>query len=485
MQIHFLDEPQLEFGDGGRHVDVRFGIAQHGPFDRGATTAPVDLKVGLVGTSETVEGLRSWLDRCRNGVPGKETRLTNLFPGFPGFSDGTCFGSNLVFNERWTAEINKKEIEELVASSDSQNLASLAVDLFLGYGRQVLEQGGPAVLLCAPSQELLAALENPLRDRRDPLEEEIDEGGEPGEGRAVVGRFHDLLKARCLELRVPIQMVRPRTYGSVVKGKVQADKPLQDEATRAWNLHTALYYKAGGIPWRLLRDPSDLTTCFVGVSFYRSPAGDRLMSSVAHVFNERGEGIVVKGGDAQVDKDDLQPHLSEQASSSLLKKAVAAYRSEHRTQPARVVLHKTSQFSPGERSGFSEVADTERIDTLDLLSVRRSFTRLFREGPYPPLRGTLLELDRSIGLLYLRGSVDFFRSYPGLYVPRPLAYLIEKANTTTLGLASEMLALSKLNWNNTQFDGGEPITVRAARRVGDILKHVEEGDFQGSFRFFM
>ena len=53
-------------------------------------------------------------------------------------------------------------------------------------------------------------------------------------------------------------------------------------------------------------------------------------------------------------------------------------------------------------------------------------------------------------------------------------------------LASEILSLSKLNWNNTQFDGGEPITVRAARRVGDILKCVPEGGtIQPSFRFYM
>jgi hypothetical protein len=49
-----------------------------------------------------------------------------------------------------------------------------------------------------------------------------------------------------------------------------------------------------------------------------------------------------------------------------------------------------------------------------------------------------------------------------------------------------MLSLSKLNWNNTQFDGGEPITVRAARRVGDILKCVAEGGkVQPTFRFFI
>ncbi|HEY5618593.1 MAG TPA: hypothetical protein VIK60_11660, partial [Vicinamibacterales bacterium] len=63
---------------------------------------------------------------------------------------------------------------------------------------------------------------------------------------------------------------------------------------------------------------------------------------------------------------------------------------------------------------------------------------------------------------------------------------IARAESTASQLATEMLALSKLNWNNTQFDGGEPITVRAARRVGDILKCVPEGGHvQPGFRFFM
>ena len=73
-----------------------------------------------------------------------------------------------------------------------------------------------------------------------------------------------------------------------------------------------------------------------------------------------------------------------------------------------------------------------------------------------------------------------------MYVPRPLELTIANAEATMEHLASEILSLSKLNWNNTQFDGGEPITVRAARRVGDILKCVPEGGtIQPSFRFYM
>ena len=43
-------------------------------------------------------------------------------------------------------------------------------------------------------------------------------------------------------------------------------------------------------------------------------------------------------------------------------------------------------------------------------------------------------------------------------------------------LAQEILALTRMDWNNTQFDGHVPITVRAAREVGKILKYVSADD---------
>ncbi len=44
-------------------------------------------------------------------------------------------------------------------------------------------------------------------------------------------------------------------------------RTVQDEATRAWNLHTALYYKAGGKPWRVPPREDRYATCYVGISF--------------------------------------------------------------------------------------------------------------------------------------------------------------------------------------------------------------------------
>jgi hypothetical protein len=62
-----------------------------------------------------------------------------------------------------------------------------------------------------------------------------------------------------------------------------------------------------------------------------------------------------------------------------------------------------------------------------------------------------------------------------MYVPLPTLQRCQLAGQPLRFLAEEVLALSKMNWNNTQFDGGDPITTRATRSVGNILKYVSEG----------
>jgi hypothetical protein len=490
MKIDFYQEPELEFGRGGHHIDVRYGLLENGPVDLGANTAPSPLKVGIVGTKETIGGVTEWLNKAREPIAGKESRHEQLFPEFPGFSESTCFGSSMQFNDRWTFDISKRAIDGLLAGSEDGELVENAVDLFLGAAREKIGPGGPNLLICAPPADLLTTLDRHIAAARESIDDEIDESQDAGMDfrRIVSPSFHDLLKAKGMAIQAPIQMIRPQTYALRPKRVRKANEPtrrVQDEATRAWNFHTTAYYKAGGVPWRMMRKSTDLTTCYVGISFYKSLDGEQLHTSVAQVFNELGEGVIVKGGFAKVDKRDRQAHLSGQDANKLINSAIKAYVHEHKTTPARVVIHKTSKSNEAEIEGFITGARDERIHSTDVVWIRRSFTRLFREGTYPPLRGTFLQTDDHSGILYLRGSVNFFKAYPGMYVPRPLEITAQDTETPLSKLAEEIFHLSKLNWNNTQFDGGEPITVKAARRVGDILKCVPEGHaLQSNFRYF-
>ena len=482
MKAAVLEEPVLEFGGGGRHLDPRFGLVSYGPADLGTSGAPSTIRVGVVGDAAGVDGLREWLLACREPLAARKTRLENLFPSFPGFTTEGPFASEVAFDDRLQRLLAPRPLDRL-SGMDRDTAIREAVDLFCAEIESLSEGGRCDVILCARPPQ--------LRDEED--EEEAEEGVRPRSRRTAPGQidFHDLLKARAMRYRVPIQIVRPTTWDPT-KARAQAHdsrkrRQLQDEASRAWNLHTALYYKAGGVPWRLKREATDFQTCFIGVSFFRSLDQQALHTSVAQVFNERGDGVIVRGEQATISKEDRQPHLSSEDAKGLLIDAIERYHHEHRTRPARVVLHKSSRFDAAEIEGFHQGADAERLDGVELIWVSRSDAgRLFRKGSNPPLRGTILSLDDRDHLLYTRGSVPFYATYPGMYVPQPIALHLQSASRSATEIAEETLALTKLNWNQTRMDGRHPITLRTAERVGGILRFLDGDDpVAARYAFYM
>jgi hypothetical protein len=141
------------------------------------------------------------------------------------------------------------------------------------------------------------------------------------------------------------------------------------------------------------------------------------------------------------------------------------------------MLHKTSSFTPGELEGFQAAAESERLDQLELIWMpREESTRLFRMGEQPPLRGTMLSLTDTRHILYTRGAVPFYKTYPGMYVPNALPFRLVDVDSSAERIAAELLALTKMNWNATQLDGRLPITVRTADAIGSILKHLSDND---------
>jgi len=113
---------------------------------------------------------------------------------------------------------------------------------------------------------------------------------------------------------------------------------------------------------------------------------------------------------------------------------------------------------------------------VDFITIHDSTIRLFREGNYPPYRGSLVSISDSRHLLYTRGSVWYYQTYPGMYIPQPLDLRIVHSEESPTFLAREILGLTKMNWNNTQLDGKYPVTLGCARKVGEIMKYLDEGE---------
>ena len=468
IHAEVLDEPELEFGGSSRHIDPRFGIHGYGPADLSIQGAPRAIRVGLVGPTRYLDGLTSWLERCREQIPAKDERYPHLFPAFPGCDTDRGLQTTLVFSDRNTRSLSTQTVRRI---TDSKAPAlEAAVDAYSEEIAALSEGNRVDVVLVARPDELVDVGTTARRARRAKARPAEAQPEQMALGPQTVN-FHDLLKARVLHLGQPIQIMRRSTWDEAA---ATPGRRRQDEATRAWNLHVALYYKAGGVPWRLPRQATDLTVCFIGVSFFNSADSAVLETSVAQVFNERGDGVIVRGGPARVSKDDRQPHLAEADARQLLEGALDAYRREHRTLPARVALHKTSRFTQEELQGFQAAADDRGVDSLELVWITGSEpAHVFRNGSAPPLRGTLLSVEEDQAALYTKGSVQFYSTYPGMYVPQPIGVRPAMTDRSLREICAEILALSKMNWNQTQLDGRLPVTLRTAHQVKSVLRFVD------------
>ncbi len=243
MKARVLDEPPLEFRAANRHIDPRFGISQFGPADADMDTAPRRVTVGIVSTAPAADGLRGWLDACGSPIerkvpkPGQE----NLFIDFPGFNGESAFLAELVHTDALFTEISGSEIRRLMKTASVEAVDHVAA-LYANAARSLAETGQCQVIFVVRPDELDPA-DMPEEVRGDEDEEADNDEEDAGY------TFHDVLKAKALGLSCPIQVIREETWTGKRSSKSKRDRPLQDEASRAWNLFTAMYYKAGGTPW--------------------------------------------------------------------------------------------------------------------------------------------------------------------------------------------------------------------------------------------
>lgn len=473
-----LPEPLLEFGDGGCHLDPRVGLIEYGPLQ----PIPGDrVRIGVIGTAKTADGFAQFIERCTTGIDGKRSPLRNLYPPFPGISNQNPFRCTFEVDDGARRIIPVRDIDRLVSIPKQSQAVAAAAELFHDQMSAMLEGSSrPDVVAAALPVELILKMVNAQSGVNE-------EDGEEGDGDTELN-FRDLFKARVLLSSAPSQIVWPTLWDDKAKipRKLEATlRQVQDPASRAWNLLNALFYKAGKVPWRLPPQLGEFKVSYLGIGFYRDLSGQRLLTSTAQMFDDRGRGLILRGARARTDKGDRHPYLDRNDSYDLVSRSVKAYRAHHGHAPARLVILKTARFEAGEIDGIGAACDEMQIERRDLLWVSENpHVTLVREGNYPPLRGSFIQIGRD-ALLFTRGSVPYYGTYPGLRVPRPLMLRPHVCDTSMPELAADVLALTKMNWNSTQFDQALPIPIRAARQVGRVLKHVSFGQMdQSDYRFY-
>ncbi len=457
----YLAEPQLLFADGGECVDPQLGISTFGPESFGSSRHPSKIRIGFIGSAETIGASKEWLGRVSAGISENEGEQP-----FPGMRLDRGFFCDLSFSSDWDEVLTQTEIKQVKAIRGERERFEAGHGLLRDKTRLVCERDmSPDVLVAALPHGFVSSTR-------------VADYWERGRGQ-VHRDLRRAFKAMAMNFGMPTQIILSRT--------VKGGKGVDLEERRAWNLLTAMYFKAGGVPWK----PVGLTegTCYIGISFYR-PLGtivNTLRTSLAMAFDESGEGLILRGQEFSWSEDDgPSPHLTAAQAENLLSATLARYRQERKTAPRRVVVHKTSTFWPGERDGF-EAALAKHVTSFDLLAFTpSSHTRLIRQGQYPPLRGTWFSAGDQ-DFLYTTGFIPQLGAYTHGHVPSPLRIADHiGGDTPREDLLREILVLTKLNWNSANLGGLMPITLRFSRLVGDVLRELPADDTpRPQFKFYV
>lgn len=479
-----VSEPHILVGDAQPSPDPKLGLSMFGPWRTNDDPGQGQIRVGIVGTGETINAAQHWLTRCRSRVDPAvgDDADPYLYPSFPGMETDDGFRCRLDLPQSLTERLSETEVARCVKAT-SRDAAVEAIGRTLREHLQALaeRESPPQVVLVALPQEVRDVAgggrhrvrKRPQREQRQLTLSFMDP--RPLEPFSPSRTLHRVVKAEGMRANLPTQLIWP--------GSLEGSNQVQDDATRAWNLCTALYYKAGGIPWRV--NGLARNTCYVGISFFQPIDGiGELQASMAQAFSDRTEGTVLRGTRFSWDRKKGAPKLSRSAARDLLDDVLHQYELHHHQKPARVVVHKSSAFSEDEIAGLEDALGG--VSYYDFLSVAPSSIRFLRAGKEPPIRGTAIQIGPRRYVMYTRGYVPYLQLYPGLRIPRPMQFTHARGSAGIQELMREVLALTRMNWNSADFAAAEPITLAFSRNVGLILSELPTDiEPRNSFRFYM
>jgi hypothetical protein len=494
IDILELDEPYLEFGPGNENIDPKVGLREAGPLSlRFGPAHREHVRVGLVGPQAMLDHARLWFARCQGYMSSGSTSHA-LHADFPGFRQ--VFRASLDLSPQlWDFRIPDDEIEKALARPTPQERFNTMLNLYAaGICRS---RGGElqsdVVVVCLSNEIIqncrsVKALRLTRQEKKILKSQQLGQLALPGmeemmtiEDTLLYRNFRRALKARAMDIGVPIQIGTDNLFLD--------SEDNQDPATRAWNVSLALFYKAGGLPWRLASLAPE--TCYVGISFHHLRTQQRhlVFSSLAQAFPTTGEGFALRGDAIPWgrDSEDRTPHLTEEQAAGLALRVLDQYRQRLGNNPLRVVLYKTSKFSDAEQSGFR--AALSHIPVVEMVNLRPSEFRLVRRGAYPPRRGTIAIVNDHTYYLFTNGFFSYWGTYMGAHIPVPYEVTV-LGDADPLQVCTDVLGLTKLNWNTARAFTSSPIPMRFACEVGSIMSHYaelkgEDAEPEPSYRFYM
>tara|TARA_B100000929_G_scaffold40464_1_gene28922 strand:+ start:803 stop:2335 length:1533 start_codon:yes stop_codon:yes gene_type:complete len=497
MIIELLEEPLIEFAEDFLCDDPKKGISTTGFYSLSNNTHRSEINYATIGTKKQVALYDSMILKFSKPIESGSvfkiknlsTRINNedelefeefkesneveyvginkkLNPDFPGFNKESCFKCKFQNDPENNFLIKEKDISSILKDEIKKSAKLLAaVELYKSAYIDIIENNlsvEPDIIVIVIGEELYEQLST-IKVQNKWL------------------NFRRFLKAEVLSLgyNIPVQLILESTI-------TEEKKSIQDTSMIAWNYCVAQYYKtANCTPWTLKDLDND--TCYIGISFHKVNEfeDNSLRSSIAQAFNKDGQGLVFTGKQFKWNKDVTKvasPHLRKDYAYDLIRRVLTQYQRLNKHTPKRVVVHKTSDFwdytehpdydeMGGLLQGIEEVLG--RDVEIDFVSIKVTKIRVLREEKYPTLRGTYFPLSDRKAILYTSGFIPYFNTYPGTFIPSPLS--IDNIGETPIkDISKEILALTKMNFNNADYCDSLPITLQFSQKVGEIIQYFPE-----------
>lgn len=304
--------------------------------------------------------------------------------------------------------------------------------------------------------------------------------------------LHDYIKAYAAQKQIATQFIREKTLSDPLVCQVQ------------WWLSLAFYVKSYRTPWVLQGLQQDTAFVGIGYSVDKHKEQNKVVLGCSHIYNSLGQGLkykLSKVEDCTFDKQH-NPFLSYQDAYKFGTMIRELFLNAMGDLPKRVVVHKRTYFKQEEVKGIVDSLTKLGINRIDLIEINyepdAKFISMFsnqygiKANFFPLSRGTCFLIDNFTALLWTHGVVPSIRKEQNNYfqggkgMPIPLKIKKHYGLTNINMIATEILGLTKMNWNSFNLYSKLPATIQTSNeisRIGRLLNRFEGKTYD--YRNFM
>lgn len=294
--------------------------------------------------------------------------------------------------------------------------------------------------------------------------------------------LHDYIKAFAASKGVSTQLIREKTLTDNLKCQI------------FWWLSLSFYVKSLRTPWILSDTEKDTAYAGIGYSINHKANQTDIVIGCSHIYNSQGQGLkykLSKVDDFHLDKQS-NPFLSYDDAFQFGVSIRELFYSSMDKLPNRVVIHKRTKFTSDETKGITESLEMAGIKKIDLIEInyesdaRFVATNIYKgemqiDG-FPISRGTCIVTNKTTALLWTHGIVPSVKNpkyryfLGGRSIPAPLKVTKHHGDSNINLIATEILGLTKMNWNSFDLYTKLPATINSSNqiaRIGKLLARFE------------